>query len=185
MLTKVHANKRLQLFVGLGAGILFGFLLHKGGVTKYDVIIGQLLLKDFTVVKIMLSAVITGMIGVHLLRSLGLAQLHPKPGSVGATVVGGLIFGAGFGILGYCPGTVAGAVGNGYLDALAGGVTGMLLGAGLFAALYPKLDAAVLNKGDFGTVTLPELLKVNPWVVVVPVAAALVGLLAALEAAGL
>ena len=185
MLTNLHANKRLQLVVGLVAGVLFGFLLHKGGVTKYDVIIGQLLLEDFTVVKIMLSAVITGMIGVHALRSLGLAQLHPKPGSVGATVVGGLIFGAGFGVLGYCPGTVAGAVGNGYLDALVGGMAGMLVGAGLFAALYPKLQTGILNKGDFGTVTLPELLKVNPWVVVLPVAAALIGLLAALEAAGM
>jgi len=48
--------------IGLFIGILFGFLLQKGGVTKYDVIIGQLLLTDFTVVKIMLSAVITGML---------------------------------------------------------------------------------------------------------------------------
>lgn len=171
--------------VGLGAGILFGFLLHKGGVTKYNVIIAQLLLEDFTVVKVMLTAVITGMIGVHALKSLGMAQLHPKPGSVGSTVVGGLVFGAGFGILGYCPGTVAGAVGNGYLDALFGGVTGMLVGAGLFAAMYPSLERRVLNKGSFGSVTLPELLKVNPWGMVVPVAAALVALLIAIELAGL
>lgn len=185
MFTEIHGNKRLQLAVGLGAGILFGFLLHKGGVTKYNVIIAQLLLEDFTVVKVMLTAVITGMIGVHALKSLGMAQLHPKPGSVGSTVVGGLLFGAGFGILGYCPGTVAGAVGNGYLDALVGGVTGMLVGAGLFAAMYPSLERRVLNKGTFGSVTLPELLKVNPWGVVVPVAAVLVALLIAIELAGL
>lgn len=184
MFTQIHGKKRLQLVVGLVAGILFGFLLQKGGVTKYNVIIGQLLLEDFTVVKVMLSAVITGMIGVHALRSFGLAELHPKPGSVGATVIGGLIFGAGFGILGYCPGTVAGAVGNGYLDALVGGVTGMLLGAGLFAVVYPRLETGILKLGSFGTVTLPELLKVNPWMAVIPVAVVLVGLLAALEAAG-
>ena len=184
MLTNVHARKRLQLVLGLAAGIVFGFLLHKGGVTKYDVIVGQLLLEDFTVVKIMLSAVIAGMIGVHLLKSFGLAQLHPKPGSVGTTVIGGLIFGAGFGILGYCPGTVAAAVGNGYLDALAGGVPGILVGAAIFAAIYPRLEAGILSKGDFGTVTLPELFKVNPWVVVVPVAAALVLLLVVLELVG-
>ncbi|HUT92442.1 MAG TPA: YeeE/YedE thiosulfate transporter family protein [Thermoguttaceae bacterium] len=185
MLTTIHAKKGLQLVLGLLAGVVFGFLLQKGGVTKYDVIIGQLLFEDFTVVKIMLSAVITGMIGVHLLKSLGLAQLHPKPGSVGATVIGGLIFGVGFGVLGYCPGTLAGAVGNGYLDALVGGVTGILVGAGLFAALYPKLNVGLLNRGDFGSVTLPELFRVNAWVVVVPVAAALVLLLASLELAGL
>ncbi|MFO7902059.1 MAG: YeeE/YedE thiosulfate transporter family protein [Pirellulaceae bacterium] len=185
MFTEIHGNKRLQLAVGLGTGILFGFLLHKGGVTKYNVIIAQLLLEDFTVVKVMLTAVITGMIGVHALKSLGFAQLHPKPGSVGSTVVGGLVFGAGFGILGYCPGTVAGAVGNGYLDALFGGVTGMLVGAGLFAVVYPSLERRVLNKGTFGSATLPELLKVKPWGMVVPVAAALVALLIVIELAGL
>jgi len=100
MFAHLHAQKGLQLILGLLMGVIFGFLLQKGGVTNYDVIIGQLLLTDFTVIKIMLTAVITGMLGVHALRSLGLAQLHPKPGSLGASVVGGLIFGAGFGMLG-------------------------------------------------------------------------------------
>ncbi|MDY0167676.1 MAG: YeeE/YedE thiosulfate transporter family protein [Thermoguttaceae bacterium] len=185
MLTRLHENKKAQLAIGFAAGIVFGFLLHKGGVTKYDVIIAQLLLEDFTVVKVMLSAVVTGMIGVHLLRDLGLAQLHPKSGSVGMTVIGGLIFGVGFGLLGYCPGTVAGAIGNGYLDALLGGAVGMLIGSGLFAAVYPKLEAGILHKGDFGTLTLPELAKVNAWVVVAPVALALVLLLWVIERAGL
>jgi hypothetical protein len=62
MLKILHENTNLQLSIGLLTGILFGFLLQKGGVTKYDVIINQLLLIDFTVVKIMLSAVITGML---------------------------------------------------------------------------------------------------------------------------
>jgi uncharacterized protein len=185
MLTRLHENKKAQLAIGFAAGIVFGFLLQKGGVTKYDVIIAQLLLEDFTVVKVMLSAVVTGMIGVHLLRDLGLAQLHPKPGSVGMSVVGGLIFGVGFGLLGYCPGTVAGAIGNGYLDALVGGAVGMLIGSGLFAAVYPKLEAGILHKGNFGTLTLPELAKVNAWVVVAPVALALVLLLWVIERAGL
>jgi len=110
MFTGLHSRKGVQLALGLMMGVVFGFLLQKGGVTEYDVIIGQLLLVDFTVVKIMLSAVITGTIGVHLLKSLGMAQLHPKPGSVGASVIGGLIFGVGFATLGYCPGTVGGAV---------------------------------------------------------------------------
>jgi hypothetical protein len=183
MLTSLHSRKKLQLLVGLVTGIAFGFLLQKGGVTRYDVIIGQLLLVDFTVVKVMLSAVITGMLGVHVLRSLGLARLHPKTGSVGSSVIGGLIFGVGFAVLGYCPGTLAGAIGNGFLDALVGGFPGILIGSGLFATLYPRLDRAILNRGDFGNVTLPQLLKVNPWVVVIPVAALLTGLLLWIESA--
>jgi len=184
MLATLHENKSLQLLIGLILGILFGFLLQKGGVTKYDVILGQLLFEDFTVVKIMLSAVVTGTIGIHLLRSLGLVQLHPKPGSVGTSLVGGLIFGLGFAVLGYCPGIVAGAIGEGWLDALLGGAVGILIGAGLFASLYPGLQKSILSKGDFGTLTLPELLKVNAWAVVVPVVIMLVALLWWIESAG-
>ena len=150
MLTTLHSRRTAQLGFGLAGGFLFGFLLQKGGVTTYDVIISQLLLTDFTVVKIMLSAMVTGMLGVHALRSLGLAELHPKPGSAGSTLPGALVFGIGFGTLGFCPGTVVGAVAHGALDALFGGVVGMLLGAGLFAALFPRMKAGILSRGDFG-----------------------------------
>lgn len=177
MLTTLHTRKGLQLGLGLLIGIVFGFLLQKGGATRYDVIIGQLLLSDFTVVKIMLSAMVTGMIGVYLLRGLGMAQLHSKPGSVGSTVVGGLIFGVGFGILGYCPGTMVGAVGQGSLDALFGGIAGMLIGAGIFSEIYPKLERGVLNKGYFGELTWPQLLKKNHWTVIIPVAIGIAALL--------
>ncbi len=185
MPVKMHSNRPLQLVIGFVAGIPFGFLLQKGGVTDYDVIIGQLLLKDFTVLKIMLTAVIVGTIGVHLLKSLKLAELKPKPGSFGATVIGGLIFGLGFGTLGYCPGTVAGAVGQGALDALLGGVTGILIGAGAFAAFYPVLNRKILNRGYFGELTFPKLLKVNHWAVVIPGAVILIVFLIVLEKAGL
>lgn len=185
MFAHLHAQKGLQLFLGLIMGFIFGFLLQKGGVTSYDIIIGQLLLTDFTVIKIMLTAVITGMLGVHMLRGLGLAQLHPKPGSLGASVIGGLIFGVGFALLGYCPGTVAGAVGQGYLDALFGGMLGILIGAGIFAALFPKLEGLVLHKGDFGELTFPHLLNVNAWAVVIPAAIILAALLVLFEKLGL
>ena len=185
MLKKLHEKNGIQLGIGLVIGIIFGFLLQKGGVTKYDVIIGQLLLTDFTVVKIMLTAMTTGMIGVHLLRSLGIAQLHPKPGSLGSTVTGGLIFGVGFGVLGYCPGTVAGAVGQGSLDALFGGVVGILIGAGLFSEFYPKLEKRILSRGDFGELTWPQLFRVNPWVIITPVSIGIIALLVWIETSGL
>lgn len=185
MLNSIRSHKTLQLVIGLSIGIAFGFLLQRGGVTRYDVIIGQLLLVDFTVVKVMLTAVVTGMIGVHLLRSMGLAQLHPKPGSIGSTLIGGLMFGVGFGLLGYCPGTVAGAAGQGSLDALFGGIVGILLGAGLFAAIYPRVNKTILQKGQFGDITLADVFKVHPRFVVVPVAILLVVLLIVLEKSGL
>jgi hypothetical protein len=178
-------SNRSQLVWGFVFGIVFGFLLQKGGVTKYDVIIGQLLLEDFTVIKIMLSAVITGMIGIHLMKSLGWIELNPKSGSWGKNAIGGLIFGLGFALLGYCPGTIAGAIGNGYLDALVGGLTGILLGSGLLAAAYPKLKSGILKKGDFGNLTLPRLFKVNDWAVIIPLSAVLVLVLYLIEHAGL
>ena len=185
MLAGVRSSKGAQLAVGLAISVCFGFCLQKGAVTRYDVIIGQLLLRDFTVVKVMLSAVVTGMLAVHLLRALRLVELHPKPGSLGSSALGGLIFGVGFALLGYCPGTVAGAVGSGHLDALFGGVTGIMLGSGFFAAAYPTLDRSVLSKGYFGELTFPQALKLNPWVLVLPAAAVLAALLAMIEHAGL
>jgi uncharacterized protein len=115
------------------------------------------------------------------LRDLGLAQFHPKPGSLGATAVGGLIFGVGFGLLGYCPEPWPAPSGTATLDALLGGAVGMLIGSGLFAAVYPKLQGGILKKGDFGELTIPRALRVNAWAVVVPAAAALVGLLVLIE----
>jgi hypothetical protein len=185
VLKTLHAKKGSQLIIGLVLGMVFGFLLQKGGVTRYDVIIGQLLLTDFTVLKVMLSASVTGMIGVYALKGVGMAQLHPKPGSIGSSVIGGLIFGLGFGILGYCPGTVVGAVAQGSLDALFGGVVGIITGAGLFAAVYPKLEKGILKKGDFGNITVPQLLHVNPWLVIIPLCAVITGLLVWLESTGL
>jgi hypothetical protein len=189
MQTKESENKSIKdkspLIWGLVFGILFGFLLQKGGATKYDVIIGQLLLSDFTVLKIMLSAVLTGMIGIYLMKTMGWVRLNLKSGSMGSNIIGGLIFGVGFAVLGYCPGTIAGAIGNGYLDALVGGLAGILIGTGIFAELYPMLKTSILKKGDFGNVTLPQLFKVNDWVVVVPVAVLIFLLLLGLERIGL
>jgi hypothetical protein len=185
VLNTIHEKQGIQLLLGLLMGIVFGFLLQKGGATKYDVIIGQLLLTDFTVVKIMLSAVVVGKVGVHFFQNLGMAQLHPKAGSIGSTVIGGLIFGVGFGILGYCPGTMVGAVGQGSLDALFGGIGGMLIGAGIFSEMYPNLERSILNKGYFGELTLPQLLKKNHWAVIIPVAIGIAALLYWIDKAGL
>jgi len=178
-------KKSKELLWGFVFGILFGFLLHKGGVTSYDVIVGQLLLTDFTVIKIILTAVITGMLGIHLMRRLGWLQFSVKPGSWGKNAVGGLIFGVGFALLGYCPGTIAGAIGGGQLDALISGLAGIILGSWLFALVYPRVRSGILMKGDFGDLTLPKLFKVNEWVVIIPFAALLSLVLYLIERAGL
>lgn len=166
MLTDLHKNHNLQLFLGLLSGIIFGFLLQKGGATRFDIIISQLLLRDWRIMKLLFSAIITGSIGIHILVSLNLARLHPKPGSIGMNIIGGIIFGIGFAILGYCPGIVAGAAGQGSLDALVSGFTGILIGSGLFINLYPFLESRVLKWGAWKKPTIFEMLKINRWIVV-------------------
>lgn len=185
MLVSLHTKRALQLVLGLLIGICIGFLLQKGGATDYNVITGQLMLLDFTILKIMLSAVVVGMIGVYGLRELGLVRLHIKSGSVGSTIIGGLIFGVGFAILGYCPGTIAGAVGSGSLDALFGGMLGILTGSGIFAFIYDRLDKEMLNIGRFGPITIPQLFRVSPWRVIIPLALIIPCFMLALEIFGL
>ncbi|MBF8258442.1 MAG: hypothetical protein HW377_816 [Actinobacteria bacterium] len=155
-----------MLLYGLVTGILFGFLLQKGRVLRYDKQLGALRLMDMTIIKFMLSSVMVGMVGVYLLKDLGLAELSVKPTILGGVIIGGLIFGIGWGLLGYCPGTAIGAVGEGRWDAL-WGVLGMLVGAGLYAEAYPAMKSSVLTWGDYGKITLPQLLGVNHWVVII------------------
>ena len=71
------------------------------------------------------------------------------------------------------------------MDALVTGSVGIVLGSWLYANWFPKLQKPILSKGDFGTITLPELLKVNAWVVVIPAVVILTLLLLWLEQVGL
>ncbi len=169
-----------QLALGLLFGLAFGFLLQKGGVAKYHVLMGVLLLEDFTVVKVMLSAVVVGMVGIFALYALGLVKLHVKPTRYAANVIGGLIFGVGFALLGYCPGTGAAAVGQGNFDAVAG-VLGLMAGSYLYAEASGLLGKTVLKWGDRGKLMLPELVRVSVAAFVLVFAPLLVAVLVLLE----
>lgn len=164
-----------NLALGLMTGIVFGFLLQKGRVAKYHVILGQLFLKDWTVVKIMGTAVVVGSIGVHALVEEGWASLHLKPLLLGGVLAGAVLFGVGMAVLGYCPGTSVAACGEGRRDAMAG-VVGMLIGAGLFVVFHSQLQPVIQGFGDRGKLTVAELLGVSPWLIVAGLVAA--GLLA-------
>jgi len=147
-------------------GLIFGFLLQKGGVAKFNVLIGQLLLQDWTVLKVMMSAIIVGMIGVFTLHRLGKVQLHIQPTRLGANSIGGFVFGIGFALLAYCPGTGAAALGQGSWDALFG-LVGLIAGSYLYAELSETLDRTVKKWGDRDKVLLPDLLGAPRGVVVV------------------
>lgn len=151
-----------KLILGLATGVGFGFLLQKGRVAKFEVIVGQLLLKDWTVVKIMATAVAVGSVGVYVLVSMGIATLHIKPALLGGVLVGGLLFGVGLAVFGYCPGTGVAACGAGHGDAMVG-VAGMLFGAGVYVMAYPQLKPLIESIADWGKLTLPEATSSSPW----------------------
>ena len=169
-----------KLIAGAVFGLVFGFLLQKGGVGKYNVLIGQLLLQDWTVVKIMLTAILVGMIGVFTLHHFAKVNLHSKPTRIGANIIGGLLFGAGFGLVGYCPGTAAVALGQGSWDALFG-IAGLISGSWVFAELSGWTKRTVETWGDFGKVLLHDLLSMPRGVFVVCFAAAIAAFLVVLQ----
>jgi hypothetical protein len=151
------------LFMGAVTGLAFGFLLQKGGVTRFNVIMGQFLFKDFTVLKIMLTAIITGAIGIYGMRALGLEfSLHIKNTALLGNATGGLIFGSGMAILGYCPGTGIAAIGDGSRHAIFG-VLGMLVGTALYAEAYPWIKSYILDVGNFGKVNFEMVTGLSSW----------------------
>ena len=154
------------LLLGLLTGVMFGFFLQKGEVLRYDRQLGALRLIDMTIIKFMLSTIMVAMVGTYFLKDMGVISLSVKGTTLGGNIIGGLIFGLGWGLLGYCPGTSAGALGEGRWDAL-WGLLGMLFGAGLYAEIYPFMKKTVLSWGDLGKITLPDVLGLNHWFVII------------------
>lgn len=151
-----------RLAFGLLTGVAFGALLQRGRVSRYSVILGQLQRRDWTVAKVMGTAMAVGATGLHALASEGRVELKPKPLQLGGIVSGGILFGTGLTLLGYCPGTTLAAVGEGRRDAIVGAL-GMVTGAALFVRFYPALKPLV-SAADAGNPSLPSSTKVPPWV---------------------
>ena len=154
------------MFGAVVFGFIFGWLLQRGGVTDFNVIVNQFRFRDFTVLKVMLTAVVVGGIGVAALHAGGLANTHIKASPMLAIVLGASIFGVGMVIYGYCPGTGLAAIGTGSIHALAGFI-GMMGGGILYALTYPWIAKNILPVADVGTMTLDKLLGIPVWAVFV------------------
>lgn len=152
-------------WLGLVTGVLFGFLLQKGRVLRFDKQVGAMLLKDMTIFKFMLSAILVGMVGILLLSNFEIITLSHKPMNVGALLLGGALFGAGWAIMGFCPGTSLGALGEGRWHAVFA-ILGMVVGAAFYAELFPFLKSTVLVWKNFGKLGLPEAIGISQLVIV-------------------
>jgi uncharacterized protein len=153
---------------GLGLALLigaaFGFLLHRGRVTSCNVIVNQFRLKDWTVLKVMLTAIIVGGVGVMVMADAGLAKYAPKDANLLGVALGAALFAVGMVIYGYCPGTALAAIATGSVHALVGAL-GMIAGAVLYALSFDWVKAHILNVATMGKIRLPELIGVSPSVI--------------------
>lgn len=150
------------LWLAIPFGMLFGVVLHRGGVADYNVIVNQFRFRDFTVLKIMLTAILVGGVGVWALHGLGHADYHVKPANLLGVGLGAALFGIGMVLYGYCPGTGVAAVATGSLHALVG-FAGMLAGAVLYALSYPWVEAHIQPVAALGKIRLPEWSGIPDW----------------------
>jgi uncharacterized protein len=149
------------LVLAIVFGFAFGWLLHRGKVTNYNTILNQFRLRDFTVLKVMLTAIVVGGVGVLALTQLGYAKFHVRDANMLATIIGAALFGVGMVLYGYCPGTGLAAIATGSVHALVGAF-GMLFGAMLYAFSFEWVRANILSVWKLGKVTLPEMIGVTP-----------------------
>lgn len=167
------------VLIGLAMGIVFGFALEKSRVFEPGMIVGQMQLRNFTMLKVFLTAVATGAVVLAALNGYGLVKLYPKATFYEADVLGGALLGMGIALAGACPGTVLAQVGVGYRDAIFT-VLGGIAGATAFGYVEPVLQPILLSGGP-GKITFAELLGLPYWSLALGLAAGLIFVLYGLE----
>ena len=145
-------------------GAVFGFLLHKAGLTKYHKIVNVFRFTDLTVLKFMMTALVVAMSGLYALKALGAITFPNVPATyLVGNMVGGLIFGVGMALAGFCPGTCVSGAGEGKLDYLIPGMLGFLTGAVLYGLTYEAVFPKLSSYANYGNVVIPTLWGVSPF----------------------
>lgn len=160
------------LGLALLIGIFFGLSLQRGGLGDPHKLTGVFYFRDYTVPKVMFTAILVAAAGLYLLVDFGLLDLRRVwiiPTFFWPQLAGGALFGVGFVVSGYCPGTAMTGLASGRLDALVA-MAGIGAGSLLFAVLFPAIEG-FYRSSDMGTTTLPKLLGVNHWLVLIALAA--------------
>jgi len=144
--------------MALVLGVFFGFSLNKAGLTKYHKIVNVFRLTDMAVLKFMMTALVVSMTGLYALRGLGLVTFPAPPATyIVGNIVGGLIFGIGMSLSGFCPGTCAAGAGEGKMDYIVPGLLGFLTGAVIYGLTYQLVFPAISAIANYGSVVIPDL----------------------------
>lgn len=175
-----------EFLVALILGLAFGFALNKAGLTKYHHIVNQFRFTDMSVLKFMMTALVVTMLGLYPLRVLGLISFPTVPATyIVGNLLGGVIFGVGMSLAGFCPGTAAAGAGEGKLDYLIPGFLGFLVGAMLYGLTYQVVFPPISKIANYGNVVIPDLWNVNPFLAVIAFAAMALVLFYAIDRMGL
>lgn len=163
----------MSLVYALLVGVAMGALIQRVGASSPRMILASLRLEDTAIMKFMAVTIAVGTVVVYALSLFIPMHFDIKPTYVIGVLVGGLIFGTGFAVGGYCPGTCVVGVGEGRRDALAA-VFGGIAGALLFTLVYTLIEAPLIKPMNYGKVTLPGLLHLPSLLVAVALAAVFV-----------
>jgi thiosulfate/3-mercaptopyruvate sulfurtransferase len=162
----LYALDLLNTGIGFGAatliGILFGFFLEQAGFGSSRKLTGVFYLTDMTVMKVMFSAVVTAMVGYAYIVGFGWlnpAEVYMLDTYWGAQIVGGLIFGVGFVMGGWCPGTALVGLASAKWDALVF-LVGVVLGSIVFNEAYPLVQP-LADGAHAGTLFVSENLRLS------------------------
>jgi len=166
----------VEMMISVVVGMGFGFALERGGFGRADNLVAVFYGRDFRVLRVMFSAIVTAMIGLYFLDVAGILPLSSigiMETFLGAQIAGGLLLGAGFVVGGYCPGTSIVAGVSGKIDALLF-MGGIVLGSGAYT-LSAETMAPLADSGAKGKVLLHEWLHLPSGVAVLAVALLAVG----------
>lgn len=162
----------MTAFYGLLIGVAMGFFIQRVRASSPAMIARNLRLENLSVIKFMALTIAVGMIVVYALNLVVPSVLHfdVKPTYVLGVLLGGLVFGVGFGLGGYCPGTSVVGIGEGRKDAMVA-VLGGVVGALVFTLVYASVIAPIVAVADYGKITLPSVLHLAPFPVALVVGA--------------
>jgi uncharacterized protein len=169
----------IAIVVGILMGTVFGFALEKSRVFEPGIIVGQMQLRNFIMLKVFLTAVATGAVVLAALNGFGIVKLQPKAALYAADIIGGLILGVGIALAGACPGTTLAQIGAGYRDALFT-LAGGLVGAVAYSYAQPWFNTTLLASGN-GKIIFSDLIGIPYWTGALALAAVLVVVIALLE----
>ncbi len=179
----VGGSDARAIIVGLITGIAFGVILQRAGASSYHMIVNMLRLKDLTIMKFLFLAIAVGTVGMYFVDAVGTAHIGIAPLYLLGIGIGGLIFGAGWALAGYCPGTALVAMAEGKGDA-AITVLGGFAGAFTLAMTWDYIEPVLVEPLNYGSKSVPDWFGANSLLVAVALSAILIAFIVYLDRLG-